>query len=47
MSDYKVEETKFGIKTSHPSYGTLAFSRRTGGAPLYLEVALSTEILLQ
>lgn len=36
MSDYKVEETKFGIKTSHPSYGTLAFSRRTGGAtPLF------------
>ena len=36
MSDYKVEETKFGTKTSHPSYGTLAFSRRTGGAtPLF------------
>lgn len=35
-NDYKVEETKFGIKTSHPSYGTLAFSRRTGGAtPLF------------
>lgn len=34
--DYKVEETKFGTKTSHPSYGTLAFSRRTGGAtPLF------------
>lgn len=29
-NDYKVEETKFGTKTSHPSYGTLAFSRRTG-----------------
>lgn len=36
MSEYKVEETKFGTKTSHPSYGTLAFSRRTGGAtPLF------------
>lgn len=36
MSDYKVEETQFGIKTSHPSYGTLAFSRRTGCAtPLF------------
>lgn len=35
-NDYKVEETKFGTKTSHPSYGTLAFSRRTGGAtPLF------------
>lgn len=35
-NDYKVEETQFGIKTSHPSYGTLAFSRRTGGAtPLF------------
>lgn len=33
---YKVEETRFGTKTSHPSYGTLAFSRRTGGAtPLF------------
>lgn len=36
MSDYKVEETSFGTKTSHPSYGTLAFSRKTGGAtPLF------------
>lgn len=36
MSDYKVEETRFGTKTSHPSYGTLSFSRRTGGAtPLF------------
>lgn len=36
MSDYKVEETKFGTKTNHPSYGTLSFSRRTGGAtPLF------------
>lgn len=35
-NNYKVEETQFGIKTSHPSYGTLAFSRRTGGAtPLF------------
>lgn len=36
MSDYKVEETQFGTKTSHPSYGTMAFRRRTGGAsPLF------------
>lgn len=36
MSDYKVEETRFGTKTSHPSYGTLAFYRRTGGPkPLF------------
>ncbi len=36
MSEYKVGETCFGAKTSHPSYGTLAFSRRTGGAtPLF------------
>ena len=36
MSDYKVEETQFGTKTSHPSYGTLAFTRSTGGAtPLF------------
>ena len=35
-NDYKVEETAFGTKTSHPSYGTLAFTRRTGGAtPLF------------
>ena len=36
MNDYKVENTQFGTKTSHPSYGSLAFSRRTGGAtPLF------------
>lgn len=36
MSDYKIEETQFGTKTSHPSYGSLAFSRRTGDAtPLF------------
>ena len=36
MSDYKVEETQFGTRTSHPSYGALAFSRKTGGAtPLF------------
>lgn len=35
-NDYKVEETEFGTKTSHPSYGTLAFRRTTGGAtPLF------------
>lgn len=31
-NEYKTEETQFGTKTSHPSYGTLAFRRRTGGA---------------
>lgn len=33
---YKVEETKFGTKTSHPSYGTLLFNRASGGnTPLF------------
>ena len=27
---YKVEQTQFGTKTTHPSYGTLRFSRATG-----------------
>ena len=36
MNEYKTEKTQFGTKTSHPSYGTLAFSRRTGRAtPLF------------
>lgn len=36
MGDYKVEKTQLGIKTSHPSYGTLAFNRRNGGStPLF------------
>ena len=30
-NEYKVEETKFGIKTTHPSYGTLLFNRAHGG----------------
>lgn len=30
-NEYKVEETKFGTKTSHPSYGTLLFNRAYGG----------------
>jgi hypothetical protein len=30
MSNYNVEETIFGTKTSHPSYGTMSFCRRTG-----------------
>ena len=30
--NYKTEETQFGTKTSHPSYGTLAFRRCTRGA---------------
>ena len=36
MSNYKVKETEFGTRTSHPSYGTLAFRRQTGGStPLF------------
>lgn len=35
-SDYKVEKIQSGTITSHPSYGTLAFSRRNGGStPLF------------
>lgn len=35
-NEYKVEETKFGTKTSHPSYGTLLFNRAYGGkTPLF------------
>lgn len=35
-NEYKVEETKFGIKTTHPSYGTLMFNRAYGGkTPLF------------
>lgn len=35
-NEYKVEETKFGTKTSHPSYGTLLFNRASGGkTPLF------------
>lgn len=30
MNDYKVENIQFGVRTSHPSYGSLAFSRKTG-----------------
>lgn len=30
-NEYKVEETKFGTKTCHPSYGTLLFNRAYGG----------------
>ena len=34
--EYKVEKTKFGIKTTHPSYGTLMFNRAYGGkTPLF------------
>ena len=29
-NDYKVEQTQFGEKITHPSYGTLRFSRITG-----------------
>lgn len=35
-NEYKVEETDFGTKTSHPSYGTLLFNRAYGGkTPLF------------
>lgn len=35
-NNYKTEETQFGTKTAHPSYGTLAFRRKTGGiTPLF------------
>lgn len=30
-NEYKTEETEFGTKTSHPSYGTLLFNRAYGG----------------
>lgn len=30
-NEHKIEETEFGIKTSHPSYGTLLFNRAYGG----------------
>lgn len=30
-NEYKVEKTDFGIKTSHPSYGTIVFNRSYGG----------------
>ena len=30
-NDYKVEDTEFGTQVSHPSFGTLAFRRRSGG----------------
>lgn len=35
-NEYKVEETKFGVKTAHPSYGTLLFNRAYGSkTPLF------------
>lgn len=35
-NEYKVEETDFGTRTSHPSYGTLLFNRAYGGkTPLF------------
>lgn len=39
-NEYKVEETKFGTKTSHPSYCTLLFNRAYGGKHHYSEAAL-------
>ena len=29
-NEYKVEETEFGTKTSHPAYGTIMFNRANG-----------------
>lgn len=35
-NEYKVEETDFGTRTSHPSYGTITFNRSNGGkTPLF------------
>lgn len=35
-NEYKVEETDFGTRTSHPSYGTIMFNRAYGGkTPLF------------
>ena len=35
-NEYKVEETDFGTRISHPSYGTLLFNRAYGGkTPLF------------
>ena len=35
-NEYKVEETDFGTRTSHPSYGTIMFNRSNGGkTPLF------------
>ena len=31
MNDYKVKETNLGKCTTHPAYGMLSFSRRSGG----------------
>lgn len=30
-NEYKVEETQFGTKTTHPAYGTILFNRAYGG----------------
>lgn len=31
MSDYKVKENEINKRKTHPAYGMLSFSRRTGG----------------
>lgn len=31
VNEYKVEETQFGTKTTHPAYGTILFNRAHGG----------------
>lgn len=31
VNEYKVEETQFGTKTTHPAYGTILFNRAYGG----------------
>lgn len=36
MSEYKKETTRLGEKTTHPAYGMLSFSRRSGSkTPLF------------
>lgn len=43
-NEHKVEETAFGTKTSHPSYGTLLFNRAYGGKHHCSEAVLSIAI---
>lgn len=45
--EYKVEKTKFGIKTTHPSYGTLMFNRAYGGKTPLFGSSIELVMLLQ
>lgn len=40
-NEYKVEETDFGTRTSHPSYGTIMFNRSMVERHHYSEAALN------